>query len=309
MKKDAALFIALIASVFASPGVTDWQSLEPMPTPRSELSAELIDGRIYVPGGLGGLRTFEAYSLVTDRWETLADLPAARHHLMTVSYQGKLYVFGGANEKWQPVDSAWEYEADTARWRSLRAMPEPRSAGAAVTLGNFIYVVGGVGPSGRTLRYEPGQDRWKLLKSTLQRREHIAAVVTEGKIVVIGGRFQGSGEFASSEIYEPTNDEWHRGPSINTARGGHDAAIYRGSLIVFGGEIIMQKYKKTLRDSERLDHLSGKWRKGPNLPLPLHGLSAVSHEQDLYILGGSRRAGAIVNRGQLYRYSEPVASE
>ena len=79
--------------------------------------------------------------------------------------------------------------------------------------------------------------------------------------------------------------------------------------MVFGGEIIMQGSKETLRDSERLDSLSGKWRNSWDLPLALHGMPAVSYKQDVYILGGSERAGDNVNRGRVYRYSEVADSE
>lgn len=308
MNKNAALLMGLFSMVFAFPSLAEWQSLKPMPAPTSEMSAVSIDGKIYVSGGFGGLRTLQAYAIATDRWETLAPLPESRHHLMTVAHEGKLYVFGGGDDKWQPVNSAWAYDPDTNRWRPLTAMPESRFAGGAVALGDFIFVVGGTGPTGKTLRYDPKQDRWKVLKSTNQRREHIAAVVTEGKILVIGGRFRGVGELNSTEIYDPVKDEWHEGPSLNAARGGHAAVVHHGSVMVFGGEIIMQPDKKTLGDSERLDRLSGSWHESWRLPLPLHGLSAVSNDRALYILGGSQRAGAIVNHGRVFRYSERAAN-
>jgi hypothetical protein len=45
------------------------------------MSAAVLDGQIYVPGGLGGLRTFEVYDPRSNRWRTLARLPAGRHKL------------------------------------------------------------------------------------------------------------------------------------------------------------------------------------------------------------------------------------
>ncbi len=275
-----------------------------MPIPRSEMSATLVDGKIYVPGGLGGLRIFQAYDISTDHWETLRPLPDGRHHLMTVSLKGNVYVFGGGDENWRPTNSAWVYDANTNRWRLLTAMPEPRYAGAAVALGDFIFVVGGAGPSGKTMRYNPKKDTWKMLESTHQRREHIAAVVIEEKIMVIGGRYRGVGELKSTEIYNVENNQWQPGPVLNIARGGHAAVVHQGNIIVLGGEIIMGKFKKTLAESEQLDKLSGHWRKGWNLPLALHGMPVVSNNKSLFILGGSERAGAIVNRGQVYRFNE-----
>lgn len=301
------MLIGLVSIACTFPTVAEWQSLKPMSIPRSEMSATLVDGKVYVPGGLGGLRIFQAYDIATDHWETLGPLPYGRHHLMTASHKGKVNVFGGGDENWRPTDSTWVYDSNTNRWRLWRlltATPEPRYAGAAVALGNFIFVVGGAGPTGKTLRYSPKKDIWKMLESTHQRREHIAAVVIEEKIMVIGGRYRGVGELKSTEIYNVENNQWQKGPVLNIARGGHAAVAHQGNIIVLGGEITMGKYKKTLADSERLDKLSGHWRKGWNLPLALHGMPVVSNNESVYILGGSEQAGAIINRGQVYRFNE-----
>lgn len=304
MKKKIVLLLGLVSIACPFPTVAEWQSLTPMSIPRSEMSATLVDGKVYVPGGLGGLRIFQAYDIATDHWETLGPLPDGRHHLMTVSHKGKVYVFGGGDENWRPTDSAWVYDVNTNRWRLLTTMPEPRYAGAAVALGDFIFVVGGAGPTGKTMRYNPKKDTWKMLESTYQRREHLAAVVIEEKIMVIAGRYRGVGELKSTEIYNVENNQWQKGPVLNIARGGHAAVVHQGKIIVLGGEIIMGKYKKTLADSERLDKLSGHWRKSLNLPLALHGMPVFSTNESIYILGGSEQAGSTVNRGQVFRFNE-----
>ena len=83
-----------------------------MPTARSENAAAVIDEIIYVSGGFGGEKKFEAYDSVADTWQSLADLPESRHHLMSASYGGKVYVFGGASSliDWTPRAEAWAYD-------------------------------------------------------------------------------------------------------------------------------------------------------------------------------------------------------
>jgi hypothetical protein len=39
----------------------EWGQHASMPTPRSEMPAAVLDGRIYTPGGFGGEAVFEAY--------------------------------------------------------------------------------------------------------------------------------------------------------------------------------------------------------------------------------------------------------
>jgi N-acetylneuraminic acid mutarotase len=279
----------------------DWQVQRSMPTARSEMSAAYLDGQIYVPGGLGGPRKFEVYDVGSDTWRSLANLPADRHHLMAVAHQGKIYVFGGADGDWSPTATAWVYELAPDRWKTLASMPEPRYAGAAVSLHDYIYVVGGEGPSGKTLRYDPKEGLWTTLAATRVRREHTAAVAFERKIVVVAGRYRGQGELNSVEIYDVDTDTWSDGPALRTARGGHAAVVHEAQVMAFGGEVILGG-RETLADSEILDSLSGQWQMGVDLPVALHGMPVVSTGEALYILGGSMRAGAAVNRGSVYRF-------
>jgi N-acetylneuraminic acid mutarotase len=254
--KENRLSLFLLSLLFfaCSASSAQWQQLHAMPTPRSEMPAAYLDGKIYVPGGLGGQRQFEVYDVTADSWEQLAPLPAPRHHLMITAHKGKIYVFGGGDKDWSPTATAWVYNSHANRWQILTPMPEPRYAGDVVSLGDFIYVVGGKGPSGKLLRYSPQQDSWTALKGTHERREHTRSVVFEGKIIVIGGRYQGSGELSSIEIYDPATDSWHEGASLHIARGGHGAAVHQGKIMVFGGEVIMTG-QETLAGSEILESL------------------------------------------------------
>ncbi len=146
-----------------------WEELAAMPTPRSEMAAAYWQGKIYVPGGLGGMRTFEAYDIATDSWQGLAPLPAGRHHLMVAAHGGRIFVFSGADDNWRATNTAWAYDPNTDKWAILASMPEPRYAGTAVPLGGYIFAVGGDGPSGRLLRYDPVDDEWTALAATLAR--------------------------------------------------------------------------------------------------------------------------------------------
>ena len=277
-----------------------------MPTARSETAAAYLGGKIYVPGGLGGMLQFEAYDVTKDTWESLASLPAGRHHLMAVAHTGRIYVFGGDDDNWQMSASAWVYEPTTNQWKAIATMPEPRYAGAAVALGDYIYAAGGNGPSPDLLRYDPNQDVWSVLAPMRRRRDHNSAVVFEDKIVVIGGRYRDQGELKSVEIYDVTTNSWHDGPALTTARAGHGTAVHKGKIFVMGGEVFTGG-TKTLADSEVLESLSGQWQGGPGMPAALHGVPLASTGETLYILGGSERAGAVVNQGRVFRLSPPTS--
>jgi N-acetylneuraminic acid mutarotase len=178
-------------------------------------------------------------------------------------------------------------------------MPEPRLAGAAVTLGEYIYILGGTGGSNALLRYDPSQNEWTSLASLAEAREHIAGAVLDGKVYALGGRWPGKGELTSVEVYDPATDSWTSAPSLQIARGGFAAVTANGRIYAIGGEVLTGE-NKALTSVEVFDPEASAWKAGPDLPLPLHGLPAVTVDGVIYVLGGADRAGAISNQGLVF---------
>src|SRR3990172_8460156 len=284
----------------AAAAAETWVKLASMPTARSEMSAAALDGKIYVPGGLGGTRKLEVFDPATNTWRALANTPAGRHHHATVAHDGNIYVFGGADESWRASATAWRYDPRGNKWQALAEMPEVRYAGAALSLGRYLYVVGGDGPSGKLLRYDPAQNSWSMLAATAERREHTAAAALDGKIYVLGGRWQSVGAMTSVEEYDPGSDQWRAAAPMRVAHSGHAAVAFDGEIVVLGGEVLGAE-RATLDDVEVYNPATRVWEKSTPLPLALHGAPAAAVNGALYILGGSERAGAIVNRGLVYK--------
>ena len=181
----------------------------------------------------------------------------------------------------------------------LARMPEPRLAGAAVTVDNYIFVLGGTGGSNALLRYDPTLDEWTSLAGLSESREHIAAAALNGKIYALGGRWSGKGELTSVEVYDPTTDAWATAPSLQIARGGFAAVSVDGKLYAIGGEVLTSG-NHALTSVEVFDPEQEAWQSGPDLPLTLHGVPAVNVNGTIYVLGGADRAGAISNQGLVF---------
>jgi non-specific serine/threonine protein kinase len=231
-------------------------------------------------------------------------MPAGRHHLMATAYNNQLYILGGAEpEGWTPTNTVWQYDPITGQWQGLDPMPEARLAGAAVTLADKIYLVGGAGGSEALLVFSPLQESWELLPGPAQPREHVSAVAYQDEIWVLGGRWSGVGELNSVEIYNPTTGTWRAGPSLNVARAGFAAALVGESIMVAGGEVIING-SETLTSLEILAPNGQSWQLGPPLLIPIHGVGGAAFDRQFFLLGGSVQAGAIENRGhvQIYRF-------
>ncbi len=281
-----------------------WQTGAEMPTARSEMRVGVVDGIFYVPGGFGGLTDFAAYDPENDSWTELAPLPEPAHHMMATGHNGKVFVFGGGPDlSWQATSSIFVYDPATDVWTAAGAMPERRMSGEAVSLGDFIYLVGGTGGTTAMLRLDPMDGSWTVLPGPVQPREHVAAVAFNDELWVIGGRWGGTGALATVEIFSPASGAWRDGPEMVEARSGFGAAAVGERIIVAGGEILGARPWKALASAEVYDAVSGAWSLLTELPAGIHGMPVVGYEGTAYVLGGSDRAGGIDNRGRVLRLS------
>ena len=106
------------------PAAGSWQPMAAMPIDRSSHAAAIVDGKIYVTGGLDETGQYsdalEAYDPVTNTWATLASFSQARAYHASAVINGKLYVFGGYSDRgwmdlvevYSPASNSWASAAD-----------------------------------------------------------------------------------------------------------------------------------------------------------------------------------------------------
>ncbi|KAK2174819.1 hypothetical protein NP493_775g01001 [Ridgeia piscesae] len=128
------------------------------------------------------------YHLATKKWEAMPPLFTARRYHRSVSLGDGVYVVGG-------MDAA---NNDT---------PEVCSFGAAVSLNNCIYLVGG---DNRTcLKYAPASDSWTRLSRPKLNHGTAPAAVWRGSILLAGGVRSGKEDLSSViEQFDPATDTW-----------------------------------------------------------------------------------------------------
>lgn len=274
-----------------------WEAAPAMPTARSEMPAAVLDGIIYVPGGLGAfartLSVFEAFDSSDGDWKTLAPLPLPLHHSAAAALGDRVYVSGGYRDLSFTADNsaAWAYDPAEDNWSALAAMPFPRAAHVMVALDGLLYVIGGVGQNSREVwTYDPEADSWARDSAPLPTpREHLTAAVADGRIFVIAGRREGN-NVGTVEVYDPAEDSWAPGPDLPTPRSGLTSATTPGEIHVGGGEDLTGE--GTFDEHEVLDLEALQWSSGPPLAAPRHGLASVALGGSWYLIGGATRAGA-----------------
>ncbi len=189
----------VLATVEAYDPATDvWSERADMPTARFGVCTGVVDGIIYVIGGLPTQNSLtavvEAYDPATDSWSARSDLPTPLGFHACAVHDGKIYAFGGGATYGRP--GAFVYSYDPARdvWATHADMPDPNRAFlAAATLDGLIYVAGGQEnarslPLATVLAYDPAADNWTTETDMPAARHFHTASVLDGMIYVIGGR-------------------------------------------------------------------------------------------------------------------------
>ena len=176
--------------------ITDtWATLAPMPTPRVTASAGVIDGKLYVVGGIGAdpgdLTTLEVYDPVTGTWTTKTPMPVGRRRASAGVINGKLYVVGGSDvpPNFDPNHTMVAYDPVTDTWTTETPMPTGRHFASAGVIDDKLYVVGGFQADYISALevYDPVADIWTTEIPMPTARSRASAGVIDGKLYVVGG--------------------------------------------------------------------------------------------------------------------------
>ena len=294
-----------------------WTTLAPAPTKRTEVTAAVLGGRIYVLGGfaepsLGNLSSMtitdrvEVYDPVTNEWTTRAPLPVGLHHAAAVVAGNRLYVIGGYRQAflalWHPVATVYMYDPDKDVWTERSPMPTPRGALAVAESGGRLYAIGGYDGSSNKAAvevYDPVSDTWTAGAPLPTPRDHLAAATVGGNIYAIGGRVNQSyaRNLSIVEAYDPAADRWTKVADLPTARSGITAGVIRGAIYVLGGEAP----EGTFRTNEAYTPATDRWHSAAPMPTGRHGLGSAVIGDRLYVIsGGPTPGGSYSNVNEVF---------
>jgi len=289
------IFIIIISGLSVPQEPGHWITRAPMPTPRQEIPHVVINGKIYVPGGIinnAGIPTnsVEVYDPSTDSWSDISPMPEALHHHTAVELNGKLYIIGGYNAQLfsSQTDKVQEYDPQTGIWTEKQSLPYPIASHTSVALDGKIYLFGGRSSNillNNSLVYDPQTNNWNALTNMPYLSEHLACAVIDTFVCVFAGR-NFTQNLKKFFIYYPMLDEWIEMPDMPTARSGLTAATLNGWVYVFGGEI-----PGVYEENEEFNFITNQWRQVEPMPTPRHGIGAATVGDTIYIIGGARVQG------------------
>lgn len=288
-----------------SPSIARWRSLSPAPTARQEVAAAVVEGKIYVAGGLlangTATRTVEVYDPAANSWSAAPDLPIAIHHAMAVGFRGRLVVLGGfrpgSGTAFGPATDR-VFELRGGRWAELPRLRRPRAAGAAAAVRDSIVVVGGAGAGNlrptEVFAAPPGEAGvWIDVAPIPTPRNHLGAATDGQYVYAAGGRADRGGKTVNLDIverYDPEADQWKSLVAVPKATSGCGAAVVDGRLVVMGGEEL-DGSGVNVEEVSSYDPSTEAWLPLPIMPRPRHGLGVVAIGRTVYALVGGTRPG------------------
>jgi len=191
------------------PATDTWQTEASMPTPRADLSANVVNGKIYLIGGMEysskspyyvETNITEVYDPATNAWSTAAPMPLPAYGYASGVIDGKIHIIGGS-----------------------------KSPGTAGT-GNFVI---------SNQVYDPQTNSWGLGANLPSDATFAAAAVTTGfmapsQLFCIGG-FNANSFSDIVQVYNAANNSWTNGASMPTARAYLGVVDVNDVLYAIGG--------------------------------------------------------------------------
>ncbi len=239
--------------------------LAPRPFVGDHHAAEVVNGKLYLFGGLEGASSgrVQIYNPATNSWSLGADMPFAAGSTATSLINGMVYAAGGLinfqpNVGGSTTNLAARYNPATDTWTNIAPMPKAANHAAAATDGSRFYIFGGRAGIGDVQNgfgtvqiYDPTTNSWKssdnagdnLAPLPVGRGGMGKAVFHNGEFYVIGGEtLNGSGATAAHtfnrvDIYKPSTNTWRLGAAMPTARHGIFPVLLAGRIYVAGGGV------------------------------------------------------------------------
>jgi N-acetylneuraminic acid mutarotase len=231
-------------------------------TKRSYHSASVIEGRMYIFGGLdysesknfGDLFVFDPNIGAQGIWSKITPpdpafpLPQARRAHTSAAISGKMYVFGGYTNEFK--NDLWSFDPSQNKWTKLNptgALPPARALSTASVVGDKMYIIGGTNQAGNlndvwvyTPSVNGSQDYWEqinLIGLKIPARSFHSAAVVANKIYIYGGS-SNSGHLNDIWVFDPAQGTWDElNPSapLPPVSRAHSASVIDGKIYIFGG--------------------------------------------------------------------------
>jgi len=237
-----------------------WSAATPLPEPREDTAAGVLDGKIYVLGACPKSKEIRVFDPQTGDWAAGAPMGTARAVPAAAVVGGKLYAIGGYDGT--RLSSVEAFDPQTGAWADVAPMPMARSSMGVAVLDSKIYVVGGDAQdaSSNTVEvYYPQTNTWATAAPMVKARFAHGTAELAGKIYVAGGCDAEGDRLSSAEVFDPQTNTWTAVAPMSKTRSSFSLTAVRGKLYAVGGESISDEDLIDLATVEAYDPQQDRW--------------------------------------------------
>ena len=246
-----------------------------------------LNGSHFATSSLGGVST----------WANIGSLPVGKDNFGLTTFSGFVYLIGG-DEPSAPTNHV--YYAPTSNPTSFSltsSLADTYEFGAAATVGNYIYFMGGQGSNGSDVPYtwyaKPNPDgslpAWAATANINTAKESMGAVSYSGSIYLLGG-YTGTQQVNDVIYAKPNTDgtvsSWASTTALPTALNHIAAVTASGYMYATGGFDGYNSVATVYYAPINANGTVGSWASTTALPTALHGHRAFINNGYLYVLAG-----------------------
>ncbi len=303
MKTLSCLIFLVVGLMFAHPRAlaqcaSEWNQKADVAPTRSCGGATVIDGKIYLIGGLdyrwNNSKANWIYDPASDSWQQKKDMPTGRALLSTVLVDGVIYAIGGGYPNAITAVEAYYPAADS--WASRAPLPQPRLGSNAALVDNIIYAFAGAyskdSACTETYAYSVPADTW-MSRAPRPVRGVCGVTAYNGLIYTFGGMVPGGAASQALLVYDPAIDSWTQKKDMPTPRMGMQSVLLkdgrygRHKIYVIGG---YQVEGTALTTVEAYDPFTNTWETKAEMPeatmFAATSVAELNHRQKIYLMGG-----------------------
>jgi N-acetylneuraminic acid mutarotase len=124
----------------------NWLQVKPLPKPRGDATAAVVDGVLYVIGGYhpdsSPKDSVFALNQKRNEWRKMKHMPTARWGPIAVAIEKRIFVFGGMTPRgFSDVLEVYDIERDS--WTRGAPMPARKRGMVAFVWGGLVHIIGG----------------------------------------------------------------------------------------------------------------------------------------------------------------------
>jgi len=220
-----------------------------LPTQRRDHTSVIHNNFVYCIGGYDGSSSLNTVIRLnignpTPKWETLPNMKEENYAFAATIHNDNIYVFGGRNDNGK-VSTAEQYNITTNTWSVIEnQMITPRVYHSVVTVGNLIYIIGGISdwdPLDSVEVFDPVAKTFQSASSLPMPLWYTRAVVVANRYIVVTGGQTANELFLSSCCLFDTQESSNRGwklisnMKMNIEREMHAALVLNNDTIVVCG--------------------------------------------------------------------------